>query len=131
MSRNWTDWNPGGGDQHVPELEEVERGHRLEDVDLVDEEPLDDGDPLQPGHDLAHVFLGHHVLAHHLEDDVELEEDLLEPQLEGLVGDDEEQFVVGRRLAEWRLGRQQPVELEVVEVVEGFVGGRHRATLPP
>ena len=65
--------------------------------------------------------------AEDLEDILELVEDLLEPQLVGLVHDDEQQLVVGfvaepRRLR--CLAAEQAVELEVVVVV-------HRLSLNP
>src|SRR5437867_13319739 len=54
--------------------------------------------------------------AQDLEDRVELRQDLLEPQLEGLVHDDEQHLVV--RLAARLLRRLQGVEVEIGPVVE-------------
>jgi hypothetical protein len=73
------------------ELEEVLRRHRLEDGDLRDQ----------------HLFDGMHALevvtrslrgaVHHVVPDrLELEQELLEPQLENLVDHDEEELVVSR-----------------------------------
>jgi len=112
--------------EHVAELQEVERRHRLQDVDLVGQQALDARDPRQAGHDLAHVLLGHDLPAHHRQHVVELEDDLLEPQLEGLVDDDEQQLVVGRWVAQRLLGGQQLIEVEVRPVVDGLLHTGHR-----
>src|SRR5207249_4184705 len=66
------------------------------------------------------------VPAHHRQHGVELEEDLLEPQLERLVHDDEQHLVVGRGVGQRHLGRQQLVEMEVRPVVDGLLGDGHR-----
>ena len=59
----------------------------------------------------------------------ELVQDQLEPQLVGLVDDDEQQLVVGRRVTEGLLGRQQPVEMEVGPVVHGLSDNGHAVTV--
>ena len=59
---------------------------------------------------------------------VELPQDLLEPQLVGLMNDDEEHLVVGRPAMEGALqllAAEQPIELDVVRVVER-TGGAFR-----
>ena len=56
---------------------------------------------------------------------VELPQDLLEPQLVGLMNDDEEHLVVGRPAMEGALhllAAEQPIELDVVRVVERAAG---------
>ena len=56
---------------------------------------------------------------------VELPQDLLEPQLVGLMNDDEEHLVVGRPAMEGALhllASEQPIELDVVRVVERTAG---------
>jgi hypothetical protein len=93
-------------------------------------------DSQQVRHDLAHVVLGDPLLAHYGEDGIELEEDLLEPQLEGLVDHDEEELVVGRLhtvATERLLGAEQAVQLEVVPVIDGHSSlvGVHRGCSTP
>ena len=122
------------GYEERTEVEEVERGHRLEHVDLHDEEAHDLLDAQQPREHRAQVALGDRGAAHDVEDGVELDENLLEPELARLVHADEEVLVVFERPGFRALGRlrlQQPVEVQVVPVVErvGRAVGRgvHRA----
>ena len=55
---------------------------------------------------------------------VELPQDLFEPQLVSLMNDDEEHLVVGRPAMEalCAAGAEQPIELDVVRVVERTAG---------
>lgn len=46
------------------------------------------------------------LLEHEISDRLQLEYELFEPELVGLVDDDEEQLVVGRRVGEKRLGAE-------------------------
>ena len=113
--------------EKVAEVEEVERRHRLQDVDLVEQQPLDLGHPMQVADRPQHVAIGHDP-GEDVEDGVELVEDLLEPQLVRLVDDDEQQLVVGLAavLAAHRLlARQQAIELQVVVVVQRLPGVAH------
>ena len=56
---------------------------------------------------------------------VELPQDLFEPQLVGLMNDDEEHLVVGRPAMEGALqllASEQPIELDVVRVIKRTAG---------
>ena len=82
---------PGGGG---PEIEEVQRGQRLEHVHLGHHQALNRIDAVQPrehGSELAPVNA---ILRHDRHDRIELDENLLEPQLVGLVHHYEEVLVV-------------------------------------
>jgi hypothetical protein len=72
------------GRKAVSKLEEVRRRHRLEHCDLLDSDLQDGVDPLEKmARDPQLPF------AERLLDRIELEQDLFEPQLVGLVNDDE------------------------------------------
>jgi hypothetical protein len=73
----------------VAERGELERGHRLEDVDLGDQRLEDLQDPVEQMEGRIGVARLEHPL-----DFGELVEELLEPQLVHLMDDDEEQLVV-------------------------------------
>src|SRR6185437_5552827 len=83
---------PAGRGQRGPELQEVLRRHGLQHVDLVDQQPLDDVGPAQQLPRPPQLVLGHQV-----PNGGQLVQELLEPQLVGLVGGDEQQLVVSRR----------------------------------
>jgi hypothetical protein len=93
ISRNWIDWKPLGRREQRPEDQEVLRRHRLDHVDLRDQQPLDH---VHPAEQLAREVgvAGEHVVASPLQ----LVQHLLEPQLVGLVDRDEQQLVVRRRV---------------------------------
>jgi hypothetical protein len=125
-----------GRRQVGPELEEVLGGHRLQDVHLGDEQPLDRVHPAEkvtrpPG------LAAHQRVA----DGLELVQQLLEPQLIDLVHGDEQQLVVGRRAGLRYLLGQQLVQPQVAAVgelpalfAETAPGGRnvgHRNGPPP
>ena len=117
--------NARGRDQVVPEIEEVERGHGLQNVDLLNQDALDldDAPAVQ---DRAPDFLLRNGRAPKgREHRVELPQDLFEPQLVSLMNDDEEHLVVGRPAMEGALqllASEQPIELDVVRVVERTAG---------
>jgi len=94
-----------------PEREEVLRGHRLEHVDLFDEQALDDTHSPKQVTDTWDLACQHRVACR-----LELEEQLLEPELVDLMDGDEQQLVVGLGAAP--LGRQQGLQSEVGAVVE-------------
>jgi hypothetical protein len=105
----------------VPEVEEVEWRHRLQDRHLLDQQLLDLHDPAQQRNRGAHVGLIYHSLAEDPPHLVELPEDLLEPKLVGLMDDDEEHLVVDRvpRLCALQvLGVEELVQPEITPVVE-------------
>ena len=112
---------PGRRRQQVAEIEEVERRHRLQDVDLVEEHALDADDPLEVVQRAPDVALVHELRAHDRDHRVELVQALLEPELVRLVGDDEQQLVVrrpaGLRALE-RLAGEELLELQVLSVGE-------------
>jgi hypothetical protein len=122
-----------GRKQEVAEIEEVERRHRLQHLELLDQQLEDFDDAIEPVHDAAEIFVFHDLAAEIGLNTVELVQDLLEPQLVGLVHDDEQHFVVRRPAAPRALGllrAEKLVELEIVGVV-GFAFGRgcgHRGT---
>src|SRR5262245_14538853 len=122
-----------GGEEKVAEIEEVERRHRLQHLELLDQELEDLDDALEPTHDAAEILVLHDVAAEIGLNAVELVQDLLEPELVGLVHDDEQHLVVRRPAAPRALGLlrgEELVELEVVGVVD-FTLGRgcgHRGT---
>jgi len=105
----------------VPERGELERGHRLEDVDLGDER-LED---LQDAVEQVEGPVGICRLQGPL-DLRQLVEQLLEPQLIDLVDHDEQQLVVlgaaVRANRKRSLGRQHLVECEIRRVVDGSPG---------
>lgn len=114
------------GEEIVAKFEKLLRGHGLQDADLVIEELLnlaDAGEAVQGERDglLADVELGQDV-----SDGVELEDELLEPELVGLVNGDEEHFVVaGIALGkgDGLLAVKEFGEFEVVWVVELAAAG--------
>src|SRR5262249_54562655 len=87
----------------------------------------------EPMHDAAEILVLHDVAAEIGLNAVELVQDLLEPELVGLVHDDKQHLVVRRPAAPRALGLlrgEELVELEVVGVVD-FTLGRgcgHRGT---
>jgi hypothetical protein len=118
-----------GGKQVVPEVEEVERGHRLQHADHADQQILDLIDATQAGHRRAHVGLVHGVLVEDPEDAVELPDDLFEPQLVRLVDHDEEHLVVHCFPATGALQllrSQKGIQIEIVGVVDALFA--HMAT---
>ncbi len=121
---------PARRPEHVAELAVLAGRERGQDRPLRDQLRLDVLDPredLEGGRKL--------VAPHQLERRAQLVEDELEPELAGLVLDDEEHLVVVRRTGERRLRREQLVELQVAAVrhpilevgdhavVEGHAGG--------
>ena len=117
----------------VAEREEVLRGHRLEDLDVLDQDPLDRVDALQ----VVTRTLGipfEEAIAHRLQ----LEQDLLEPELVRLVDHDEEELVVDGGIREELLEREELGELQVAAVGEEELdvvalrsSGRIDAAAPP
>jgi hypothetical protein len=75
------------------ELEEILRRHGLEDLDLLDEHALDRVNALQQVASRVDV-----TGEHRFPDRLELEQDLLEPQLEDLVDLDEKELVMRGRV---------------------------------
>ena len=97
---------------------------------MVEQDLLDLDDALEPRHRHAYAALVHRVVAEEAHHRVQLVQDLLEPELVGLVHHDEEHLVVGgsARLGAFRgLAREELVELQVLAVVHGLVGARHEA----
>ena len=98
--------------QPVAERQELERRHRLEDVDLRDQHLEDGQDPLQRV--LRPRPL---VLAQQRHDPIELVQQLLEPELVDLVNDDEEDLVVF--VGAWLLQLEELVDLQIAAVGDG------------
>src|SRR5919204_1889279 len=89
-----------------PEGEKVLRRHRLQHVDLFDQEPPHDANPVQEVPDPKDLARKHAVA-----DGLELMDQFAEPELIRLVDDDEEQLVV--RLGQALLEAQQLGDLEI------------------
>jgi hypothetical protein len=100
-----------GGFEPRPERQELQRRHRLEDVELRDEHFHDRQDPLERV--LRAVRL---VAAQQRRDAIELVQQLLEPQLIDLVDDDEEQLVMLGSLGTRLLQREELVETQIARV---------------
>ena len=109
------------------EGQELERRHRLEDVELRDHHLQDRQDPLQRV--LRAMRSSWSSSAHHA---IELVQQLLEPQLVDLVNDDEEHLVVlgpvGTRLLQRQRAQSEP---QIIAVRNGGVGmvGHHATPL--
>ncbi len=82
--------------EDVPEIEEVERRHRFQQVDLAHEVAQDAIDAHQPRRHHAHVLVVHGLAAENRLHAVQLEQHLLEPELVCLVHDHEQHLVVRR-----------------------------------
>src|SRR5262249_25788861 len=114
-----------GGDEVVPEIEEVERSHGFQDVDLLNQDALDFDDALAVQNRLPQILLRDGSALKGREHRVELPQNLFAPQLISLMDDDEEHLVVGGPAMESALqllGSEQPIELEVVRVIERSSG---------
>ncbi len=120
MARNPADWKPRRRVQAVAEREELERGHRLEDVDLRDERLEDLEDPVEEvQRDVGVAGI------QGAPDARELVAELLEPQLVHLVDDDEQQLIVLRAVrtsGALDLEREQLGHLEIGRVRDGAAG---------
>ena len=109
--------------EQLAELEEVERRHRFEDIDLVIEQFPDFHHALEPVHDHVHVRAV--VVRGRLAQDFlaggDLVQDLLKPELVGLVDDDEEHLIVRDHFpvaqTERLLQFEEPRNPEVVAVI--------------
>ncbi len=95
------------------ELQEVLRRHRLEHVDLADQQPLDHMGSV-------HQVPGQPRLArvHRVPGSDELVQQLLEPELVDLMHGDEQQLVVGRRIGQRHLLAEQVWQVQVGAVGE-------------
>ncbi len=116
------------GDQEVAKVQEVQGGHGLEHPQLVDEQLLDLGHARKAAQGHSDAALVHRVVAEEGQHRVELVQDLLEPELVGLVHHDEQHLVVGGPAvgeALGRLAREELIELQVLRVFDGGVGFRH------
>ena len=116
----------GGRHQQVAEIQEVERRHGLEHVELLDQELEDLVDAVEAVHDAAEMLVGERIALEIRLDAVELVQDLAEPELVGLVHHDEQHLVVRRRAlprAFRHLRGEQRVELEIIGVVDRRHGG--------
>ena len=100
----------GRGRERVAELQEALGAHRLEHVELVEQQPLDRDDAAQPRRGDVRAAVGELVARRG-----QLVQDQLEPELVGLVDDDEQQLVVGA-------GRDRALELQ--QVVDQQVASR-------
>ena len=92
----------------IAELVELLRRHRLENIDLLLEQPLNGMDPTK-----VLAYAKKVVAIEGLHRRIGFMQQLLEPQLVDLVDDDEEHLVVMLRLRERVLERQQLVDFEI------------------
>ena len=119
--------------EQFAELEEIERGHGLEDVDLVVEQFPDLDHALEPMHDHVHVraVVVRGGFAQDFAAGGDLVQDLFEPKLVGLVDDDEEHLIVRDEFAflqaERLLQLEEPLDPEVVAVILRLALVIHRA----
>ena len=91
----------------------------------MNQDALDLDDAPESQDRLPELFLRDERASKGREHRVELPQDLLEPQLVGLMDDDEEHLVVGGPAMEGALHllrSEQPIELDVVRVVERAAG---------
>ncbi len=105
--------------QQVAELEEIERRHGLQHVELADEQLPDFPDAGQCMDDAPDVALLDMLAGEQALDLVEFDQDLLEPQLVGLVDDDEQHLVMRRPPLPHAFGLltgQQFIELQIVAI---------------
>ena len=111
----------GSGEKVVAEIEEICRRHRLEHVELGDQQLEDLVDARERVHDARHRLVVHRIGRKVPLDAVELVQHLLEPKLVGLVDDDEQHLVMHRRPVLRALGNlqgQQPIDLQIVPVIQ-------------
>ncbi len=98
---------PRGGKQVVAEIEKIGRRHRLQHVELGDQELEDLVDARERMHDARHRLVVDRIGRKIPLDAVELVQHLLEPELVGLVDDDEQHLVMHRRPVLGALGGLQ------------------------
>ena len=111
------------GLQPVAEGEKLERGHRLQDVELGDHHLEDGQDPLEGVARAGAVVPREQPL-----EVVQLVQDLLEPELVDLMDHDEEHLVVLGPLRQGALEREQLIDLQIFgargrEWSPGMAGG--------
>ena len=110
----------GGGAEILAEIDEGLRRHGFEDIDHAVQLLEDFDDAAQVDQDRLHIALVDDVARKAALDVIQLEEDLLEPQLVDLVELDEQHFVM-RRPVPGRAARmlrvQQCVQIEIVSVL--------------
>jgi hypothetical protein len=93
------------------EGQELQRRHRLQDVDLTDRHLQDGEDPLQRVLRPVRLTLPEQLLR-----EVDLVQQFLEPELVDLVNDDEEQLVMLGPLGSRLLQREEIVDAQVASV---------------
>src|SRR5712691_762001 len=97
-----------GRSEVVAELQEVLWGHRLDHLDVLDQDPFDG---MHPGQVVASPVRV--AREHGLPYRFQLEQDLLEPQLVSLLDYGQQQVVVGRRVRQERLDVEQLRDPEI------------------
>ena len=107
----------------VAEREEVLRRHRLEDLDVLDQDALDRVHPLQ----VVTRALGI-PCEEAIADRLQLEQQLLEPELVRLVDHDEQELVVDGGIRQELLEREELRELQVAAVGEEVSTSRSRSS---
>ena len=122
----------GGAFERRAKIEEIERRHRFQNVDLLVEQFPNLDDPLEAMDDDVHV--GAVVIGGRFLQDfatrLELVQYLFEPELVGLVDDDEEHLIVRVELAfdqgKRRLEGEEFIDAEIAAVVGGFFAAVER-----
>src|SRR4029079_3651396 len=100
-----------------PERYELQRCHRLEDVELCDEDFQDGEDALQ-----GVLRAGCVVSGQQLPHPIEFMQEFLEPQLVDLMNDDEQELVVFRSSGARLLQREQFVNAQIAAVGNRAIG---------
>src|SRR5438270_2035913 len=114
---------PRGAFEAGTEIEEIERRHRFQDIDLLVQKFPNLYDPFQAVDDHVHVraVVIRGRFFENFATGFQFVKNLLEPKLVGLVDDDEQHLVMRVQLsldqAEWRLESKELVDGEVTAVV--------------
>ena len=112
----------GGRGQEIAEIEEIQRGHGLQNAHLIDQHLLDLHDAVEARDGNADILFIDIIIAKHRHHRIQFMEDLLEPQFVSLMDDDEEHLIMGRRAqfgAPGRLAGEDLFQLEIVAVFDG------------
>ena len=97
-----SDWNllelnalkSRGGNQQIAKLKKIQRRQRFDDVDLLNQHALNGLDSRQSMQDDSHVFVFDDRVIKEVDNRLQLEKDLLEPQFVSLVRDDKQHLIV-------------------------------------
>ena len=82
--------------KQVAEFQKIERGHRFDYINLLNQDLLNLLDSLQTMNRGRHFFIFNLRVIKHIDDRFQLKHNLLKPQLIRLVRDDKQHFIVSR-----------------------------------